>query len=78
MTATDSASTTYGLGDGLTFCGTRTYTISPATYPFLTISGNVLTLVSTIPEEATSNPVPITIRATLDNYVSVASAEWTF
>ena len=74
MLAKDSASTTYGNSDGFTLCGTRTYTISPATYSFLTISGDVLTLVSADPAETTSVPLTITIEATLDTYPAVASA----
>ena len=72
MLAKDSASSAYGNGDGFTLCGTRTYTISPTTYPLLTISGDVLALVSTDPAEATSSPIAITISATLDNYVLIA------
>ena len=78
MLATDSASTSYGLGDGFTFCGTRSYTITPTTYSFLTISGDVLTLVSTNPAEVTAGPVSIAISATLDNYPSIAAASQPF
>ena len=63
--ARDTASATYGNLDGFTLCGARTYTISPTTYPFLTISGNELTLVSTDPTEATASPISISISATL-------------
>ena len=74
MLATDSASTTYGNGDGVTLCGARRYTISPTTYPFLSITGDVLTLVSTDPSEATASPITITLSATLDNYPSILDA----
>ena len=63
--ATDTASATYGNLDGFTLCGARTYTISPSTYSFLTISGDELTLVSTDPAEATASPISISISATL-------------
>ena len=68
MLATDTASATYGNLDGFTLCGARTYIILPTTYPFITISGDDLTLVSTDPAEETSAPLTITIVATLDNY----------
>ena len=63
--ATDTASTSYGNGDGFTLCGPRTYSISPGTYSFLTLSGDVLTLASTDPTEATHSPISITISASL-------------
>ena len=59
MLAKDSASSAYGNGDGFTLCGTRTYTISPTTYPLLTISGDVLALVSTDPAEATKSLIKV-------------------
>ena len=72
--ATDTASASYGALDGFTLCGPRTYTISPSTYPFLTISGDVLTLVSTDPAEATTSPISITISATLDDYPAIPAS----
>ena len=78
MLATDSASTTYGNGDGFTFCGPRTYAILPTTYPFLTISGDVLTLESADRTEATPSPITISISATLDDYASILAVSQSF
>ena len=78
MLATDSASTTYGNGDGFTLCGSRTYTILPTTYPFLTLSGDLLTLVSTDPAETTASPISISISATLDDYASIPAVSHSF
>ena len=74
----DSASTSYGNGDGFTLCGSRSYTISPTTYPFLTISGDVLTLESTDRTEATASPITISISATLDDYPSISAVSQLF
>ena len=73
VSATDTASTDYGNKDGFTLCGSRSYTISPSTYSFLSSVGDVLTLVSTDPAEATVTPLSITISASLDNYPAVPS-----
>ena len=77
MIAVDSASTTYGLMDGTTLCGPRTYSIGPTSYSFFSLSVDILTLISTDPIEATS-PLSITITATLDNYPLVSVATSTF
>ena len=69
--ATDTASATYGNNDGMTLCGTRLYTILPTTHSFLTLSGDVLTLQSTDPSEATTSPIIITIEAVLDDYPAI-------
>ena len=44
VNAIDTASTTYGAADGVTFCGPRSYSISPSTYTFLGLTSNTLTL----------------------------------
>ena len=72
--ATDTASATYGNNDGVTLCGTRSYTISPPTHSFLTLSGDVLTLQSTDSAEATSSPITITISAVLDDYPAIPAS----
>ena len=76
--AKDTASTTYGNNDGVTLCGTRSYSISPTTHSFLTLSGDTLTLQSVDPAEATTSPITITISATLDSYTSIPAAVQTF
>ena len=76
--ATDTASYTYGNADGFTLCGPRTYSIAPSSYTFLSITGDVLTLQSTDPAEATASPITITISAELDSYPSVSAAVQTF
>ena len=76
--ATDTASATYGNLDGVTLCGSRTYTITPTTNSFLDLSGKVLTLQSTDTSEATVSPITITISAVLDNYVDRPAATQTF
>ena len=76
--ALDTASTTYGVGDGLTLCGPRTYSISPSIHSFFSLSTDLLTLMSTDPTEMTVSPLSITITATLDNYLLVAAASSTF
>ena len=72
MLATDTASATYGSGDGVTFCGARSYTISPTTYSFLSLTGDVLSLASTNPAEKTTSPITITISAQLVSYPTIA------
>ena len=76
--ASVTASWTNGDGDGFTFCGPRSYSIAPTTYSFLTLTDNVLTLQSTDPAEATTSPITITIRATLDYYPGIPAAVQTF
>ena len=44
VTAIDSASLIYGAGDGVSFCGGRSYTISPTSYTFLSLASDTLTL----------------------------------
>ena len=69
---------TYG-PDGFTFCGPRSYSITPSTYSFLSLSGDgTLTLVSTDPSEETITPVITTIEATLDDYPAIARASQSF
>ena len=77
MIAEDLASTTYGAMDGITLCGPRSYTVTPASLIFLDLTANTLTLLSTDPTEATS-PLSITITATLVNYPLVPAATSTF
>ena len=76
--ATDSASLTYGTMDGVSLCGTRSYSISPTTHSFLTLSGDTLTLQSTDPSEITFVPITITISATLDSYPAIIAAVQNF
>ena len=76
--ATDTASTSYGTLDGVSFCGPRSYSIAPSGYTFLSISGDVLTLQSTDPAEATTSPITITISAKLDDYPDIPAAVHTF
>ena len=66
MIAVDTASSTYGAADGVTFCGSRSYSISPNTYTFLDFTSGILTLQSIDPTDATPSPITITITATLD------------
>lgn len=58
--------------DGVSFCGPRTYTISnnPGT---LSISGDLLTLISTDPNDAIGT-VTVTITASLDNYIGITDS----
>ena len=76
--AKDTASTSYGTMDGVTLCGPRSYSISPTTHSFLTLSGDVLTLESTDPAEATASPLTITISANLDSYPDIPAVVQTF
>ena len=78
MLAKDTASTNYGNNDGVTLCGTRSYSISPTTHSFLTLSGDTLTLQSADPAEATTSPITITISATLDEHPGIPAAVQTF
>jgi hypothetical protein len=54
MQTTDTASTNYGLKDGLSLCGSRTYSVSyvfngaAITPAFITSSGSVLTIYPTL------------------------------
>ena len=70
LTATDTASSA-GLGDGVTLCGARSYSISPTIYPFLSLNMATMTLVSTDTADITLSPVTITVTSTLDDYPSV-------
>ena len=76
--AKNVVSTTYGNNDGVTFCGTRSYSISPAIHSFLTLYGDTLTLQSTNSAEATTSPITITISAKLDDYPDIPAAVDTF
>ena len=76
--ASDTTSTSYGTMDGVSFCGTRSYSISPTTYSFLSLSSDKLTLQSTNPADATTNPIIITISATLDNYSAIPASVESF
>ena len=76
--ATDSASTSYGTMDGVSLCGSRTYSIAPTTHSFLTLFGDTLTLQSSDPAEATASPITITISATLNSYTTIPAAVQTF
>ena len=76
--STDTASATNGNLDGVTLCGPRTYTITPATYSFLDLSGDTLTLQSTDTSETSATPITITISATLDNYAAITAVSQTF
>ena len=78
MLAKDTASTNYGNNDGVSFCGFRSYSISPTTHSFLTLSGDVLTLQSNDRLEATTSPITITISAKLDDYPDIPAAVDTF
>ena len=44
IVATDIDSLNYGNMDGTTLCGPRSYTISPASYSFLDLTTDTLTL----------------------------------
>ena len=57
----------------MSFCGPRTYSISPSSPSVLGLSGDTLTLVSIDPAEATTGPITITITADLVNYPWVTS-----
>ena len=74
----DTASINYGTMDGTTFCGPRTYTISPTSNSFFSLTTEILTLQSTNPTEITTGPITITITATLDNYPLIPAASSTF
>ena len=63
--AIDTAGQTYA---NALICGARTLTISPTTYPFLTLTSDVLKLQSNSPAEATATPITITIKAGLESY----------
>ena len=76
--AKDTSSTTYGNNDGQTLCGPRSYSFSPTTHSFLSLTGDTLTLVSTDPSENTTSPITITMSVTLDNYSMVPAATQTF
>ena len=77
MTAIDSASLTYGAGDGVSFCGGRSYTISPTSYTFMSLASDTLNLQSNDPTHAVG-PITITVSATLDNYPSILPATQLF
>ena len=74
MIALDTVSSSNGLADGVTFCGSRSISISPSSYTFLDFTSATLTLLSTDFTEATS-PITITISATIDNYPSVIATQ---
>ena len=76
--AKDTASTTYGAMDGTTLCGPRSYSISPASYSFFSLSTDTLNLQSTDPTEVMVSPLMITITATLDNYPLITAATSSF
>jgi hypothetical protein len=61
------------MGTTTSLCGARTFTISPTTYSFLSLSDNVLTLYSTVPSEA-SAPITVTVTAVLDDYPLITPA----
>ena len=76
--AKDTASGSYGNLDGFTLCGSRSYSISPTSYSFLSLAGDVLSLVSTNPAEKTTSPITITISAQLDSYPTIPAVQQTF
>lgn len=77
----DSASNTFLPSDGLTYCGSRTYTLS-GNGSWLTIGtgalNNQLTLLSTVAADATSSPYTVTLTVSLPAYADVASKSTTF
>ena len=77
LLAVDTESQANG-GDGVTFCGARSYAINPSTYSPLTLTSDTLTLVSTNMAEVTVAPITITVTATLDNYPLVTAASATY
>ena len=64
--------------DGVTFCGPRTYTITTASYSFLDLTGDTLTLQSNNPIDALSSPYTVEIVAGLDIYPDVPKVSQTF
>ena len=71
LVATDTMSTSNGNNDGVTFCGLRTYTISPNNLTFLTLTSDTVTLVTSDTNDAAATPSTITVTATLINYPEV-------
>ena len=64
--------------DGITLCGSRTYSISPLSHTFLDLTSDILTLQSIDPNEATLSPITITMTVVLDDYPLVSAATATF
>ena len=79
VTVSDSASTLYGNQDGYSLCGARSYSITPATYAFLSLSGNQITLQSSDVSDVTSaGPLPISVSVSLVNYTSRPAVSQSF
>ena len=78
MLALDIASASYGNLDGFTLCGSRSYTISPTSYTYLSLAGDVLSLESTNTAEKTISPITITISAQLASYPTIPAVQQTF
>lgn len=70
--ALDSASTSFGNGDGFTLCGARTYSLSPS-FSYFTVSGDTLTLQSNDPAHAVGLQT-VTVSANLVNYPAISPA----
>ena len=64
----DTASSTYGSGDGVTYCGSRTVEkINVSTFTWLSTSGTAVTIAPSLSEQVdVINKVEL--RAFLDNY----------
>lgn len=73
LSVSDSASTNYGNQDGSSLCGTRVYTISPVTYPGISINFNQITVESDDPSDAIGGPYSLIILVSLHSYPSAAS-----
>lgn len=73
-TPLDSVSGTLGNNDGITFCGTRNYAISPNTFSFLDLTGSLLTLQSNDPSDYPTFET-ITLTVSLQNYPTVTSSD---
>ena len=69
--AKDSASLTFGTFDGISFCGSRTYSITSSTHAFISLTVDVLTIASNDPIDADNTPVYVTVSAVLDDYPAI-------
>ena len=74
---TDTKSSSNGNNDGLTYCGARTYSFSPA-QTWLSISGNTITVASTSPADYSATAYSITMTTSLPAYSQVATTSVVF